>query len=72
MVWFDGISTIVGYLMPNYPYTYILNMISKHILFMTFLNESELSFLFLLLNGSTYFYLIWLIQFTITHSFAHS
>ena len=25
-VWFDGISTIVGYLMPNPLYTYILNM----------------------------------------------
>ena len=26
MVWFDGISTIVGYLMPNPLYTYILNI----------------------------------------------
>ena len=26
MVWFDGISTIVGYLMPNPVYTYILNI----------------------------------------------
>ena len=25
MVWFYGISTIVGYLMPNALYTYILN-----------------------------------------------
>ena len=25
-VWFDGISTIVGYLMPNSFYTYILNV----------------------------------------------
>ena len=26
LVWFDGISTIVGYLMPNTLYTYILNI----------------------------------------------
>ena len=26
MVWFYGISTIVGYLMPNLLYTYILNI----------------------------------------------
>ena len=26
LVRFDGISTIVGYLMPNPPYTYILNI----------------------------------------------
>ena len=25
LVWFDGISTVVGYLMPNLLYTYILN-----------------------------------------------
>ena len=26
MVWFNGISTIVGYLIPNPLYTYILNI----------------------------------------------
>ena len=26
LVWFDGISTILGYLMPNPLYTYILNI----------------------------------------------
>ena len=26
MIWFDGISTIVGYLLPNPLYTYILNI----------------------------------------------
>ena len=26
MIWFYGISTIVGYLMPNPLYTYILNI----------------------------------------------
>ena len=34
LLWFYGISTIVGHLMPNPIYTYILNMytICKHIL----------------------------------------
>ena len=32
LVWFDGISTILGYLMPNLVFTYISNMICKHIL----------------------------------------
>ena len=34
LFWFYGISTIVGYLMPNFVYTYILDiyMIGKHIL----------------------------------------
>ena len=33
---FYGISTIVGYLMPNPVDTYILNKICKHILLITF------------------------------------
>ena len=37
-----GISSIVGYLMPNPFYTYIKYMICKHILKITFLNEPEL------------------------------
>ena len=41
--WFYGISTIVGYLMPNPIYTYKY-FISKHILD-NILNESELIFL---------------------------
>ena len=44
LAWFSGISTIVGYLKSNPFYTYILNMISKHILMITFLNEPELIF----------------------------
>ena len=31
-VWFYGISTLVGYLMPNLVYKYISNMICKHFL----------------------------------------
>ena len=41
---FYGISTIVGYLISNPFYTDILDMISKHILSITFLNELELIF----------------------------
>ena len=46
MVGFYGISTIVGCLMLNAVYTYILNiyMICEHILSITFLHESELIF----------------------------
>ena len=43
LVGFYGISTIVGYLMPNHLYTSIKYMIYKHILLMIFLNESELN-----------------------------
>ena len=44
MVRFYGISTTIGYLMPNPVYTYILNiyMVCKHIFKITFLNEPEL------------------------------
>ena len=46
LVWFYVISTIVGYLMLNPLYTYILNMymIYEHILLRTFSNEPELFF----------------------------
>ena len=42
--WFYGISTIVGYLMPNplYSYILILYMICKHILLKTFSNKPKL------------------------------
>ena len=44
LVWFYGISTIVGYLMPNSFYTFMLNiMICLHILEKT-LDEPELFF----------------------------
>ena len=58
--------------MPNlFLYIYIKYMICKHILLITFLNESE----FILgspLNGFTYFYLMGMILFSINHLFAHS
>ena len=44
LVWFYGISTIVSHLISNLFYANILNMISKHILLITFLNEPELIF----------------------------
>ena len=44
LVWFYGISTIVGYLKSNLVYTYILNiyMICKYIWLISFLNEPQL------------------------------
>ena len=42
LVGFYGISTIMGYLMPNPVYTYIRYVFCKHIL--RFLNEPELIF----------------------------
>ena len=45
LVWFYGISTIVGHLKPNYFYTYTKYMISKNILKITFLNKPEPGFL---------------------------
>ena len=54
LVWFYGILTIVGHLMPSDFYTYIKYMISKHILKITFLNKPELIFfgIQLILNNS--------------------
>ena len=43
LVWFSGISTIVGYLMPNPVFTYILNMICKHILYTPLNDQTVLS-----------------------------
>ena len=59
LVWFYNISIIVGFVMTNrYIYIYIyIYIISKHILYITFLNESELIF-FTQLNGFTCFDLI--------------
>ena len=57
LVWVCGISTTVGYLMPNHFHTHEY-MISKHILKITFLKKTELIFFFFFgsqLNGFTYF-----------------
>ena len=51
LVWFYGMSTIVGYLMPNPVYTYQIHMNCKYILLMTFLNEPELIFFHMQLHG---------------------
>ena len=73
LAWFYGISTRVGYLMPNLVYTYISDIWFVNILLITFLNESELIlFFFEQLNSFKYFYPIWIIPFTINHLFAHS
>ena len=53
---------------PNPVYTYILNnMICEHILLITFLNEFELISFGIQLNGFKYFYLTWIILFTINY-----
>ena len=54
-----------------YIYIYIY-MIGKHILLKIFLNEPDLIFFCTQLSGFTYFYVIWIILFTINHLFAHS
>ena len=71
MVWFYGLSTLVGYLMQNPVYTYMLNMIYKHILLIIYLNEPELIF-YSQLNGFKYFYQTQIILFTVYHWFTHS
>ena len=55
LVGFYGISTIVGHLMPNPFYTYILNIWFLTHVVDTYLNEHELTF-FKQFNGFTYFY----------------
>ena len=45
LIRFYGISTIVGYSMPNPIYTYQIYMICKQILLIAFLNELKLIFL---------------------------
>ena len=49
----------------------LVNTLPKHILLITFLNESELIF-FAQLNGFKYFYQVEIILFTINYLFAHS
>ena len=68
-VWFDGISNIVGYLMPNTLYTYIKYMICKHILLITLWAHL---FLCTRLNGFKHWYLLLTIQLNISHLFIHS
>ena len=65
-----GISTIVGYSVPNPFYTYILNIISKHALKIKNLKQARALF-FTQLNSFIY-YLIRIIIFTINHLFAES
>ena len=71
MVGFHGILSMVGYLMSNPHYTYISNIIRKHILFVTFLNKLEFIF-FTQSDVFKHFDLIRIIEFTINHLLAHS
>ena len=71
--WFYGISTIVGYLIPNPFYTYILNIwFLNTFCKWYFLTDLSLSVFGLQLNGFTYFYLIRIILLTISHLFERS
>ena len=69
LVGFYGISTIVGYLMPNPFYTYI-NIWFLNIFFDNIFNEPEL-ILFCTVKWFPLLYLIQIILFTINHLFAH-
>ena len=58
LVWFYGMSNIVGYLMPNSLYTYTLNIWDLYTHFVdNILNEPKLIFLHTVFNGFKYFYL---------------
>ena len=74
-VWFDGVSTIVDYLMPNPVFAYILNVWFVNILKIQTVKWSD-SYIpnnsILKLNGSKYCYLSLTIQLNISHLFAHS
>ena len=56
LFWFYGISTIVGYLMPNPVYTYISNIYDLQTLLITFLNKPKLIFFCTQLNDVKYCY----------------
>ena len=69
--WFHGISTVVGYSIPNLVNTYLLDiyMICKH--FVDNISNKPSSF-FARLNGFKYSYPIRVILFTINDLFARS
>ena len=69
LVWFYGISTIVGYLIPNSFNTYILDISKK---FSDNIFKQAWAHFFTQLNGFTHFCLIQIILFKINHLFAHS
>ena len=68
LVGFYSISAVVSYLFPNPVHTYIINMICKQFLSITFLNKPK--HFFTQLNDQTVLFPI--IQFSISHLFAHS
>ena len=66
----NGISTILGYLMPNPLYAYILNMICKQMVCrLPYLRIRLNSFVYEQLNGSNTCYEIIIIQFSINNCF---
>ena len=77
MIWFgwDGFGWRINHCRlfnaKFFLYICIRYMVSKHILWTTFLNKPKLIF-FILLNCFTYFYQIGIILFTINYLCAHS
>ena len=74
LVWFYGILSIVGYLMPNSFYTYILDMndFFTHFVDNIFKRNWSHFFFCIQLNGFIYFYLIRIILYTSNCLIAHS
>ena len=76
LVWFYGISTIVGYLMPNPLYTYVyvfctqLNGFKYFYLIQIIL--FTINHLYTQLNGTKYCYALLTIQFNNSHLFTHN
>ena len=72
LVGFYGISTIVGYSMPNHLYTFILSIydLETNSVYNIF-KWSWAHFFFAQLNGFTHFYQIRIIIFSTNHLFAH-
>ena len=70
-VWFYGISTIVGYLMPNPFYTYILNInmiwfrcVSWYINHCRLYNDKSFIYIYIYIYGLVWFgWVLWLINY---------
>ena len=70
LVWFYGISTIVGYLMPDPVFTYMLNIWFVNAFSWCIFIHAWAHFFCSQLNVFKYCYLIWIILFNINHLFA--
>ena len=72
LLWFYGISTIVGYLMPNPLYTYILNIYDKWTHFVDNIFKRAWAYLFYIqLNGFKYCHVSLTIHLNFCYLFTH-